>query len=88
MISKPLVLLTILIFLCSVDAIHFQKFAPSTPGGTYEGSNGTTSGTSNIQQSTTVPLINGSPYVYSGPFTLVCYIINSTQVFRFDNCYS
>lgn len=88
MISKPLVLLAILIFLCSVDALHTQKFAPSTPGGVYEGANGTTSGTNNTQQqSTTIPLINGRPYVYAGPFTLVCYYQNSTNVFRFDNCY-
>lgn len=87
--TKPLTVFIVLICLCFVNGVHYQKYAPSTPGGTYEGTNGTISTNGNTQTTNTLqPLINGKPYVFTGPFTLVCYYQNSSNVFRFDSCYN
>lgn len=34
------------------------------------------------QNSTSGVLVNGQPYNFTGPFRLVCYVINSNTVFR------
>jgi hypothetical protein len=70
--------------------LHMQAYAPSTPGGYYTGTSGTSSTSSlSSQQSTTTGIyINGVPYIYSGPFTLVCYNVGSTtSIYRYDSCY-
>jgi hypothetical protein len=84
----------IMLLLCV--AIHPQIYAPSTPGGYYYGTNGTSSGIYTIKAPNTTTLsspteggiyINGVPYQYTGPFTLVCYYVgSSTDIFRYDSC--
>ena len=73
-----------LIVIISVSAIHMQKFAPSTPGGNYNtNTNGTINGNSG---STTTAYVNGKPYQYTGPFTLVCFWANSYTERKWDTC--
>lgn len=124
--SKSFIVLAIVALTC-VSALHLQSFAPSKPGGTYYGANGTQStptpnyntqpnnyynpqpnnyynnyntqpnpnmnnpyynnnGYQNSTQSTTNILVNGQPYVYTGPFRLVCYQQNSSIIYRQDTC--
>lgn len=86
--NKSTVIVVILALTCAYG-LHMQTFAPSRPGGNYIGTNGTQSYTpSNTQinnqnlSSTSTILVNGRPYTYTGPFRLVCYVVNSNQVFR------
>ena len=95
-------LLIVLLVVFSVSAAHFQRYAPSTPGGTY-----TTPSTNNNNYNTypsnnnnnsqgpvTVPgvYVNGKPYQYTGPFTLVCYNVaygnQQPSVYRYNSCYN
>lgn len=86
MTKSLLVLLVALVFCAS--ALHMQKYAPSTPGGTYYNPpNGTSTYSQGTSGGTITAYINGNPYTYTGPFTLVCYYQNSNQVFRYDSCY-
>ncbi len=111
--NKSVIILLFVVLAC-VSAIHLQTYAPSKPGGTYYGTNGTSSGTTypnyntyptpspypsyptpsptpnyggSSSTSTTGIFVNGQPYYYTGPFRLVCYVQNSTQIFRQDSCY-
>lgn len=90
-----ILLLVALIFVYA-NSLHYQKYSPSTPGGTYYGGNGTySSGSSSNIYNTNQPisntggiLVNGKPYTYTGPFKLVCYVVGSTtQIYRWDSCY-
>jgi hypothetical protein len=90
---KSLVLIAIVLF-CA-QSLHMQTYAPSTPGGYYSGTNGTASTNYNYNNqypntnTNTVPgvYVNGAPYYYTGPFTLVCYNVGSTtSVYRYDSC--
>lgn len=130
--SKSFIVLAIVALTC-VSALHLQSFAPSKPGGTYYGANGTQStpapnnnyqpapapynnnnyqpapapynpyNNNNYQpapnnqynnnqytntQTSTGIFVNGQPYAYTGPFRLVCYQQNSTNIFRQDTCNS
>lgn len=71
------IILVILVLISLAQALHMQRYAPSTPGGTNTNTN-----------TNTGVMINGQPYVYTGPFTLVCYYANSTQAYRWDTCYN
>lgn len=79
--------------LCCTYSIHMQTYAPSTPGGYYYGTNSTGSNTypanTNYGSTSTNGIyINGVPYIYTGPFTLVCYYpANTNTVYRYDSCY-
>lgn len=95
--SKSLLVLLVALLFCG-HALHMQKYGPSQPGGNYytpPAPNGTSTSypsyPSTNYGSTTGTIggvyINGVPYNYTGPFTLVCYYQNSTQVFRYDSCY-
>jgi hypothetical protein len=92
MFKLTTLLFVFLIFSIGNGLLHDQKFAPSQPGGTFYGTNGTQSTTNNTSVNPTVYpttiLINGRPYTYTGPFTLVCYVQNSLTVFRYDSCYN
>lgn len=90
--NKSIVLLLIAILGCTY-ALHMQKYAPSRPGGTtYQGTtNGTSPSTrpsSGSSSGNATPMINGQPYVYTGPFTLSCWLPNNTKYpFRSDTCW-
>lgn len=71
------IILVILVLISLAQALHMQRYAPSTPGGTNTNTN-----------TNTGVMINGQPYAYTGPFTLVCYYANSTQAYRWDTCYN
>lgn len=73
------IILVILVLISFAHALHMQRYGPSTPGGTNTNTNTNTN---------TGVMINGKPYVYTGPFTLVCYYQNSTQAYRWDTCYN
>lgn len=87
--NKSAVIVVILALTCAYG-LHMQTYAPSRPGGSYIGINGTQSSTPNNTQiinnqnpsSTSTILVNGRPYIYTGPFKLVCYVMNSNQIFR------
>ena len=79
--NKSVILLLVALFGC-VYSLHMQTYAPSRPGGTYTPTNGTV--TPNV-----VPMINGQPYVYNGPFTLACWLpTNTVSPFKWDTCYN
>lgn len=87
--NKSTVIVVILALTCAYG-LHMQTFAPSRPGGSYIGANGTQSYTPNNTQlinnqnslNTSTIMVNGRPYIYTGPFRLVCYVVNSNQIFR------
>lgn len=128
--NKSLLLLAVLLLFVSINTLHLQKFAPSQPGGTFQGTNGTQSGgytqptpyynqpqptpyynqpqtpyynnqpRTPYNQSQPTPYynqlpqtntngiyVNGVPYVFTGAFTLACFVQNSNQVFRFQDCF-
>lgn len=75
------IILVILVLISLAQALHMQRYAPSTPGGTNTNTNTNTNNNTGV-------MINGQPYAYTGPFTLVCYYANSTQAYRWDTCYN
>lgn len=82
------ILLVILALISCAYALHMQKYAPSQPGGNYLPANGTSTNNYN-NGGYSGPLINGQPYVYTGPFTLACWLPTNTQrPFRYDTCYN
>lgn len=86
--SKSLLVLLIALVFCA-SALHMQTYAPSTPGGTYYSPpNGTSTYSQGTSGSTGNVYINGQPYYYSGPFTLVCFYQNSDQAYRYNTCYN
>lgn len=79
--SKAVILLLVAI-LGFTYGLHMQMYSPSKPGGTFQPVNGTTSGTK-------TPRINGQTYVYTGPFTLACWLPSNNQApYRWDTCYN
>lgn len=81
-------LLALLSCAFAIRASHEQTYAPSTPGGTYTGTNGTSS-TGTSSQSQSFALINGQPYYYSGPFTLACWLpTNYNTPYTYNTCFS
>jgi hypothetical protein len=78
---KALALLFIALISCSValKTEHNQRYAPSTPGGAYTNTGGSSSGVT--------PMINGVPYVYNGAFSLACWLPSNNQSpYRYDTC--
>ena len=76
------IILVFLVLVSCVYGLHMQKYAPSTPGGTYNTNTNTNTGGSGA-------LINGQAYYYTGPFTLACWLPSNTQKpYRWDTCYN
>lgn len=90
--NKLVVVLLLALLSCAlaIRTSHEQMFGPSQPGGTYTGTNGTSSTGYTTPYSQPSPaLINGQPYTYNGPFTLACWLpTNLVQPYMYNTCFS